>query len=192
MSILKLPITLNVGDEDYEINSDFRPCFGIMQVFERNDLTDTEKLLAMIGILFVDDIENIPPQHLEEAITKAQWFLDCGDEPTKNKSIINIGKLYSWEQDAKYIISAVDLTKGISCRSLEYMHWWDFVSTLMECKECTFSTLIHQRKLKKQGKQSKYDKEWWIENKNIAELKTTVTLTPEEQEKLDKFNKLLG
>lgn len=188
MSILTLPKILNIGGEDYEINSDFRPCFGIMQVFERTDITDTEKLLAMIGILFVNDV---PPEHTDEAITKAFCFLDGGD--TEEGHIgTNYGRLYSWEQDAKYIISAVDRTLGISCRIVEYLHWWDFISALMECKECTFSTLIHQRKLKKTNKQSKYDKEWWAENKDIAELKSKVILTPEEQDKYDEFNKLLG
>ncbi len=186
--ITKLPKTLTVGGIEYSINSDFRPCFNIMQVFERNDLLESEKLVVMIGILYNG---NIPLQYFDEAVDKASWFLDGGDT-THKSSGNNYGRLYSWEQDAPFILSAVNLTLGTSCRSLDFLHWWDFVSALMECKECTFSTLIHQRKLKKQGKQTKMDKEWWAENKDIAELKTSVNLTEEEQTALDKFNKLLG
>ncbi len=187
MSILKLPKSLNVGGVDREINSDFRPCFGIMEVFERNDLTNAEKLIIMVGILFMDELS---PELYDEAIDKALWFLD-GGEPTEEKKPSRYGRLYSWEQDAKYIVSATDRTLGISCRGVDYLHWWDFTEALMECKECTFSTLVHQRKLRKQGKQNKWDKEWWTENKDIAELSTKIALTPEEQAKLDEFNKLL-
>ncbi len=186
MSILTLPKTLPVRGVDCEINSDFRPCFGIMQVFERADLTDAEKLVIMIGILYVDEI---PPEQYDEAIDRALWFLD-GGEPLEDKVPSRYGRLYSWEQDAKYIISAADQTIG-GCRGKEYVHWWEFTAALMESKECVFSTLTHQRKLKKQGKQSKHDREWWAENKDIAELKTKVTLTTEEQATLNEFNKLL-
>ncbi|WP_206460238.1 Gp15 family bacteriophage protein [Anaerovorax sp. IOR16] len=185
---MTLPKTLNVGGEEREINSDFRPCFGIMQVFENNDLTSAEKLVAMLGILYVKDI---PIEHFEEAIDKALWFLNGGESQGDLKES-SYGRLYSWEQDSKYIISAVDRTLSISCRSVDYLHWWDFTSALMECKDCMFSTLIHQRKLKKQGKQSKYDKEWWSENMEIAELKNNIVLTPEEQAALERFNNLLG
>lgn len=183
---MTLPKTLNLGGEICDINSDFRPCFGIMQVFEREDLSNAEKLVIMVGILFV---KAVPNEHFDEAIDKALWFLNGGETETKQNN--NYGRLYSWEQDAKYIISAVDITLGVSCRSLNYLHWWDFTSALMECKECTFSALIHQRKIRKQGKQSKIDKEWWAENRGIAELKHKIVLTQEEQEAYDKFNKLL-
>jgi hypothetical protein len=184
----RLPKELTVGGINYKINSDFRQSFNIMQIFERKDLSDGEKLVVMIGILFDDDISL---EHQDEAIDKAFWFLDGGDTAHK-KGGTDYGKLYSWEQDAQYIIAAVNLTLGMSCRGTEYLHWWDFTAALMECKECTFSTLVHQRKLKKQGKQSKVDKEWWAENKEIAELKTSFILTAEEQAALDKFDNLLG
>ncbi|QIB68267.1 hypothetical protein Ami103574_02590 [Aminipila butyrica] len=185
--ISKLPKTLTVAGVEYEIHSDFRPCFNIMQIFERNDLTEPEKLVAMAGVLY----DKAPFDYIEEAIVKALWFLDGGDAKHTKKGA-DYGKLYSWEQDEQFILSAVNLTLGISCRGAEYLHWWDFMAALMDCKECTFTTLIHQRKLKKQGKQQKWDKEWWAENKNIVELDKKSVLTSEEQAQLDKFNSLLG
>jgi hypothetical protein len=182
--MLKLAKALSVGGVDYEINSDWRPCFGIMQAFEREDITTAEKLMIMVGILYVEDIQ---PENYDEAIDKALWFLD----PSEDKRPSQYGRLYSWERDEKFIISAADQTIG-GCRRKKYLHWWEFTAALMECKECVFSTLVHQRKLKKLNKQNKWDKEWWAENKDIAELKTTVTLSDEEQAKYDEFNKLLG
>ncbi len=186
--IPKLPKSLVVGGIEYDINSHFVTGFNIMQMLERNDISESEKIVAMIGILYNG---NIPIQDSEEAAEKAVWFLDGGNT-TRQSNGADYGKLYSWEKDAQFILSAVNLTLGISCRSIEYLHWWDFTAALMECKECTFSTLVHQRKLREQGKQNKWDKEWWAENKEIAEIKIEASLTAEEQDALDKFNKLLG
>ncbi|MFV0517252.1 MAG: Gp15 family bacteriophage protein [Aminipila sp.] len=188
MDIITLAESLEVCGKTYKINSDFRPCLGIMQTFENNDITEAEKLIVLVGILFK---EEIPAEHFGEAVDKALCFLDGGQEES-NTHGRDYGRLYSWKQDIKYILSAVDLTLNISSRSQTYMHWWIFLSALMECKECTFSTLIHQRKLKKIGKQEKYDKEWWAENREIAELKLEIVLTQEEMAAVDKFNKLMG
>lgn len=185
MDILKLPVTLNVKGRDFAINADFRPCLNIMRMFERNDLTDREKIECMVGILYVDEI---PDELLPDAAQEAVWFLNLGDD-VQDKGNRGVGRLFSWEQDLKFIISAVDKSAGFSIRSREFYHFWEFMSAFFESGECVFNTLVHQRKLKKTGKQTKADREWWAENRDIAELK--IELTYEEQEILDRFNALL-
>lgn len=185
MDILKLPVTLNVKGRDFAINADFRPCLNIMRMFERNDLTDREKIECMVGILYVDEI---PDELLPDAAQEAVWFLNLGDD-VQGKGKRGVGRLFSWEQDLKFIISAVDKSAGFSIRSREFYHFWEFMSAFFESGECVFNTLVHQRKLKKTGKQTKADREWWAENRDIAELK--IELTYEEQEILDRFNALL-
>lgn len=187
MDILHLPSYLTVQGQEYAINADFRPCISIMQIFERTDLTDYEKIMCMVGILYVDEV---PVEHLEEAAEKATWFLNGGEETGEGKGK-NYGRLFSWEQDLRFIISATDKVAGGSNRSSDFMHWWDFMSCFMEIGECVFSTLVHQRKLKKTGKQTKADKEWWAENKEIAELKVEKQLTPAEQSAVAEFYRLL-
>lgn len=187
MDILHLPSYLTVQGQEYAINADFRPCIYIMQIFERTDLTDYEKIMCMVGILYVDEV---PMEHLEEAAEKATWFLNGGEETGEGKGK-NYGRLFSWEQDLRFIISATDKVAGESNRSRDFMHWWDFMSCFMEIGECVFSTLVHQRKLKKTGKQTKADKEWWAENKEIAELKVEKQLTPAEQSAVAEFYRLL-
>lgn len=185
MDILKLPVTLNVKGRDFAINADFRPCLNIMRMFERNDLTDREKIECMVGILFVDEI---PDELLPDAAQEAVWFLNLGED-VQSKGNRGVGRLFSWEQDLKFIISAVDKSAGFSIRSREFYHFWEFMSAFFESGECVFNTLVHQRKLKKTGKQTKSDREWWADNRDIAELK--IELTHEEQEILDRFNALL-
>lgn len=186
MDILKLPSSLCLQGQEYAINADWRPCVNIMRMFERTDLSDTEKILCMVGILYKDEI---PDRLMTEAAEQAVWFLNLGEAADGKKSALSLGRLFSWEQDLKFIISAVDKSAGFSIRSKEFYHFWEFMSAFFETGECVFNTIVHQRKLKKTGKQSKADKEWWAENKDIAELK--VELTSDEQEILDAFNALL-
>lgn len=185
MNILKLPTSLVVQGCEYAINADFRPCINIMRMFERNDLTDREKIQCMVGILYKDEI---PMRLMNEAAQQAVWFLNLGDEETSGSGNPPM-RLFSWEQDLKFIISAVDKSAGFSTRSKEFYHFWEFMSAFMESGECVFNTIVHQRKLKRTGKQTKADKEWWAENKDIAELK--VEFTDDEKAILDEFNALL-
>lgn len=186
MDILTLPSSLYLQGQEYAINADWRLCVNIMRMFERTDLSDTEKVLCMVGILYEDEI---PDRLMTEAAEQAVWFLNLGEAADGKKSTLSFGRLFSWEQDLKFIISAVDKSAGFSIRSKEFYHFWEFMSAFFETGECVFNTIVHQRKLKKTGKQSKADKEWWAENRDIAELK--VELTSDEQEILDAFNALL-
>ena len=186
MDILTLPSSLSLQGQEYAINADWRPCVNIMRMFERTDLSDMEKVLCMVGILYEDEI---PDSLMTEAAEQAVWFLNLGEAADGKKSTLSFGRLFSWEQDLKFIISAVDKSAGFSIRSREFYHFWEFMSAFFETGECVFNTIVHQRKLKKTGKQSKADKEWWAENRDIAELK--VELTIDEQEILDAFNALL-
>lgn len=186
MDILTLPSSLSLQGQEYAINADWRPCVNIMRMLERTDLSDTEKVLCMVGILYRDEI---PDRLMTEAAEQAVWFLNLGEAADGKKSALSFGRLFSWEQDLKFIISAVDKSAGFSIRSREFYHFWEFMSAFFETGECVFNTIVHQRKLKKTGKQSKADKEWWAENRDIAELK--VELTSDEQEILDAFNALL-
>ncbi len=186
MDILKLPTALVVQGQEYAINADWRPCVNIMRMFERNDLTDGEKMLCMVEILYKDEI---PDEIAVEAAEQGAWFLNLGEDTSKARSGRSVGQLFSWEQDLKYIIAAVDKSAGFSIRAKEFYHFWEFTSAFLESGECIFNTLVHQRKLKKTGKQTKVDKEWWAENKDIAELKHG--FTEDEQEVLNAFNALL-
>lgn len=186
MNILTLPSSLNLQGKEYAINADFRPCVSIMQVFERGDLTAEEKIMCMVGILYVDDI---PPHLLEEAATQASWFLNCGEQGGHGNGR-DYGRLFSWDQDLRFILAGIEKHTG-SIRSKEFFHWWEFVSAFMEVGECVFSTIVHQRKLKKTGKQTKADKEWWTDNIDIAELQIEKELTYAEKVALSEFYKKL-
>lgn len=186
MDILKLPSSLEVQGVQLAINADWRPCVNIMRMFERQDLTDSEKILCTVEILYVDEV---PDSMVADAAEQAIWFLNMGDFDETGGQGNGCGRLFSWEQDLRFIISAVEHATHKQIRSMEFYHWWEFMSGFYEIGECVFSTLVHQRKQKRTGKQTKADREWWAENKDIAELK--VELTKDEQEVLNAFNALL-
>ncbi len=186
MLTLTLPNSIKLGEKEYSIRSDYRAGIRLMQMFENPELTDSEKLFIAMRVIFKDAA--IPRVYLQEALEKTVWFLN-GGELNQASSAGSQKRLYSWNQDLRFIIAAVDKTVGFSVRGKAFFHWWDFLSAFSEVGESSFSTIVSQRLLKQKGKQTESDIEWWAENADIAELK--IQRSKEEQDAVDRFNKLL-
>ena len=186
MLTLTLPKSIKLGEKEYPIRSDYRVGIRLMQMFEDPELTDSEKLFIAMRVIFKDAI--ISGIYLQEALEKTVWFLNGGDL-NQTSSAGSQRRLYSWNQDLRFIIAAVDKTVGFSVRGKAFFHWWDFLSAFSEVGESSFSTIVSQRLLKQKGKQTESDIEWWADNADIAELK--VQRSREEQNAVDRFNKLL-
>ncbi|EJU23343.1 Gp15 family bacteriophage protein [Mogibacterium sp. CM50] len=188
MLTLTLPKSIKLGEKEYSIRSDYRVGIRLMQMFEDLELTDSEKLFIAMRVIFKDAV--ISGIYLQEALEKTVWFLNGGDlNQTSSAGSRSQRRLYSWNQDLRFIISAVDKTVGFSVRGKAFFHWWDFLSAFSEVGESSFSTIVSQRLLKQKGKQTESDIEWWADNADIAELR--VQRSREEQDAVDRFNKLL-
>jgi len=183
--ICDLRTSIIIQGREYAIRHDFRPCVDIMVMFEDVDLTEVEKMDAMLIMLYEEQ-----PPICEEAYLEAVIFLNGGDRMgiEQKSRTPDVGRLYSWEQDYQHIFSAIDRVLGFSSRRSEYLHWWEFMGAFMEIGECLFSTMIHLRKGKKQGKLTKEERTYWNENIDVLELK--IKATTEEQRKIDYFNNL--
>ena len=186
MLTLTLPKSIKLGEKEYPIRSDYRVGIRLMQMFEDPELTDSEKLFIAMRVIFKDAV--ISGIYLQEALEKTVWFLNGGDL-NQTSSAGSQRRLYSWNQDLRFIIAAVDKTVGFSVRGKAFFHWWDFLSAFSEVGESSFSTIVSQRLLKQKGKQTESDIEWWADNADIAELR--VQRSREEQNAVDRFNKLL-
>lgn len=182
--MLRLPKSLRLSGEDYKINSDFRVGIKLMQIFEDPKLSSDEVLFILVSCLYQDEI---PVDLMAEAAERGLWFLDGGpDEPAPGGA----GKrMFSWKQDLRFIVSAVDKTIGFSTRGKEYLHWWDFLNAFNEIGESVFATIIMQRSIKSKGKQTDADREWWSDNLEIAELRKEHSAA--EQNVIDKFKEQL-
>ena len=168
--------SLNIGGADFIIRTDFRVVLDILMAFNDPELPDYAKGQVMIEILF-EDWESISPEHLEEALKKANAFIDCGNKPDKKKK----HRMVDWEQDADLIIPAVNKIAGVGdIRSIPYMHWWTFMGYFMEIGECLFSSVLNIRHKKAHGKKmEKWETDFYKNNRHLVDFH--VKLSEEEE-----------
>lgn len=160
------PTSVKVNGEIYKINSDYRTCLKILLAFEDNELSNTEKQWIMLNLLYGENI----PSDITAACRIAVKFLNCGEEENEESVTGNCGRLYSFDKDARYILTAINQTHGINLEN-ENPHWWMFVYLFMDLKEdCYFQKILYLRRQKKLGKLTKEEREIWNASREILEL----------------------
>lgn len=179
-----LPKSLEVGDREYEIRSDFRDILRIYSAFQDESLTPREKAYICLANLF-PDVKEIPQEDMQEAVDKAYWFVGGGKahhaEPEKEK-------LIDWQQDESIIFPAVNKVAGTEVRETDYMHWWTFLGLFGEVGDGLFSAVVNIRRKKAQGKPlDKHEKEFYKKNRHLIDIKT-----PEDIEAEEELNKVLS
>ena len=185
MNAYALPTSLTVGGAGYAIRTDYRVILDILIAQADPELDASSKTLVMLQILY-EDWQTLPAEHLQEAVDKAVEFIDCGQSSGGKRS----PRLMDWEQDASMIIPAVNKTAHTEIRSLPYMHWWTFFSYFMETGESLFSSVVHIRQKRAQGKKlEKWEEEYYRDNKDLIDLKTK--LTEEEKREKEEIEKWL-
>lgn len=162
----KLPKEICIHDEPYRIRTDYRAILDILKAAADPELTDQEKNIVMLEILYMNP-EEIPPERLEEALIKGKEFIDCGVREEGKEKV----RLMDWEQDSPIIASAINKTVGKDVRSLKYMHWWTFMGAYMEIGDGLFHQviMIRQKKAKKK-KLEKWELEFYRKNRSLVDL----------------------
>lgn len=172
----ELPTSVEVCGNVYAIRSDYRAALDICAALSDPELDASGKAIVTLEI-FYPDFETIPRAHLEEAVKKCFWFLNCGAEEDHTRKA---PKLMDWEQDFQYVVAPVNRVLGTEIRSLEYLHWWTFISAYYEIGECLFAQIVRIRDLRARGKPlDKQDREWYRAHRSMVDLKTAYS----EQEK---------
>lgn len=188
-----LPEVLTVGGEDYSIRTDYRNVLQVFEAFQDPELTQEEKWIVAIYLLFedfscADDVIEAAQDgfNLQEAIKQISWFVSAGQPENQALEL----PTYNWKQDEQIIFSAVNKVAGKETRELEYLHWWTFLGYFNEVGEGTFSFVVGIRhKLNKGKKLEKHEKEFLAQNKELVRLEKPKT--KEEQEQEDAYNRLL-
>lgn len=168
--VTKLPTALKVDGEIYPIHSDYRTCLKIMLAFEDKELSIFEKQSVMLRCIFGDNI----PENTAEALRLAVKFLNCGEESNTNEEPVTqqCGRLYSFDKDAQYILTAINQTHGINLER-ENPHWWLFVYMFMDLKEdCFFNRILYLRRQKQKGKLTPDEQKTWYEMRDILDLES--------------------
>lgn len=164
--IEKLPSALRVDGKVCPIRADYRTALKIMLAFEDKELSDFEKQAVMLSLLY----EEIP-ENTAEACRMAVKFLNCGEESANEESVVsNCGRLFSFEKDAKFILTAINQTHGVNLER-ENPHWWMFVYMFMDLKEdCYFNRILYLRRQKQKGKLTHEEQKIWNASKEILGL----------------------
>lgn len=111
-----LPTSVEIGGESYEIRTDFRVILDIFVMLSDPDLSGTDRAEGILQMFYVSP-EDIPPQHLQEAVDAFSWFQNGGQEPDKRKS----PKLVDWEQDYPLILPPINRIFGRDIREILMM-----------------------------------------------------------------------
>ena len=172
MSPYDLPTTLTVGDVEYEIRSDYRAVLDVMEVLGDPELDDGERAMVAVQIVYVD-ADSIPARHLQEAVDRLLWFVRGGEEQPKGG---RRRRVMDWRQDFKLIVAPVNRVLGFECRTVEYLHWWSFLTAYYEIGDCLFAQVVAIRKKRQEGKKlDKSEQQFYQDNRSLVDLRRKQT-----------------
>ena len=167
-----LPTSVTLGGTEYKIRSDYRAILDICMALTDPDLDNENKVHEMLTIFYEDEI---PVELWGDAIKECVNFINLGQAQKKAP------KLMDWRQDFSYIVAPINRVLGTEIRALEYVHWWTFIGAYYEIGDCLFAQIVRIRSLKAKGKlKDKADKEWYKENRDLVDLKTTYSQAEED------------
>lgn len=185
-SAWEFPTSLNIGGTDYEIRTDYRAVLDLLTALNDNDLTDSDEQIeaymksrVILEIMF-PQCDDIPAEHLQEALDKVVEFIDMGITEDSKKP-----KTMDWEQDAPILIPAINKVLNCEIRAEKYIHWWTFLGAYMGIGESLFSNIVSIRQKKAKGKKlDKWEMEFYKENKSLIDFKQKDQRSDEEKEML--------
>lgn len=187
MNILtqQLPTKIKVNNKIYDINYDFRTVILTLQALEDPELTHYEKLDILVNNIYKDQI---PYEDYEEACIKASKFIDLGQEnKSSNKSS---PRIFSFDKDANYIFTGINLTHKIDIEKEINMHWWKFMALFMDMSsECMFGELVYYRKRKAEGKLTKDEKKQYEKIKDLVDLEVVKVQSASRKKFLEEYRK---
>ena len=132
----------------------------------------------MILQIMVPNCDDIPNEHIQEAIDKVCEFIDYGVRDNGNHP-----KTMDWEQDANILIPEINKILGYEVRNPDIKtHWWTFLGAYMGIGEGLFSNIVRIRQKKAKGKKlEKYEQEFYKENKTLIDFETKNQRSDEEK-----------
>lgn len=171
MSGYELPTALTVGGREYAIRSDYRPALDILQALGDVELSNEEKALAVLAILY-EDAETIPEEDYKEALKEAFCYLAGGQEDDGTPQ----RRLMDWKQDLPLVIPPINRVLGAEVREKNYLHWWTFLAAYQEIGDCLFAQVVRIRDLRARGRPlDKADREFYRRNQQLVEFKAAYT-----------------
>lgn len=192
---MNYPTKVRIEKEEYPINTDFRIAIECDKIARDLDISDFERALAIIYKLYGEKGLNAKNNY-DKLLELGQKYLLCGKEITDstNKEEPDM----DFEQDMVYIEASFMSDYNIDLSNTQ-MHWWKFYnlvnglsnSELGNC--CVLNRIRNLRNYDtSQIKDSKERQKVEEAKKQVALKKKIKPLSKEQQESVERFNKLAG
>lgn len=176
-----LPTAVEIDGKEYAITNkcDYRMVLDVICALNDNELDDEQKLRTALYVFYEDISECTDTEKAIKEMYKIVAYGEEDDGQSENKP-----KLMDWEHDFNMLVAPINRVLGYEIRSVDYLHWYTFLSGYMEIGECQFQTIVSIRSKRAKGKKlDDWEKEFYRENKKMVDLPQN--LTEEEQEWLD-------
>jgi hypothetical protein len=185
--MINYPKFVQIKGKKYKINTDYRTALKCQEI-SKSDVSDEERALAIIYLLFGDDGIN-HSESWNELLQIGLKYLNCGKEVKENNSEEEANM--DFEQDWSYIQASFFSDYNLNLSNTE-MHWWQFYDLLCGLTEkCILSRIRFVRDFDiSQIKDSK-EREKWIKQKEQVALKEEEIKTFEERRLDDLFEQQL-
>lgn len=175
------PECAEVNGIQYKINTDYRVALRCFEAIENPDISDEERTLAVIYLLFGD----VPLEHLEEFLRIAGVYLRCGE--TQEAQASNERDM-DFLADEKYIIASFMSDYQIDISKVD-MHFWQYIQLIQGFTERSVMSRVREIR--------NYDMSELKDPKSrskMAKAKESVALpkrfSKEEQKAIEDFEKL--
>lgn len=178
----ELPDSICVNGNDIKIVTDFREYIRLFDMLNDESLTTMDKMF-FVRQYFLSDL---PDSELGEAILKLKDFIaiksdnEMSNSEHEGHEEVKREKLFSYEVDFPYILSAFLRDYGIDIMSVRYMHWWKF--------KFLFDGLSDENEIKKRIMYRGIDPgsiKDDAERKRIIEIKSRIALPESEVSEYD-------
>ena len=176
-----LPTYICINGINHPIRNkgDYRVVLDVITALNDPDLKPIERVECALFIFF-EDFEVMDSSDYEEALKLEMEFISYNAKDKDKQA----KKIMDWEQDFPLIIAPINRIIGKEVRSIEYFHWFTFLSAYYEIGECSFQFIVGLRdKMNRGEKLEKYEKKFIRENKELVELNNRYSV--EEQALLD-------
>lgn len=181
-----LPYTVEVGGVDRRIRTEYRDILRIIAYLTDEDKNSQVRIFVALNMFYVD-FEDIQQPLYDEATQQMMWFIACGEEDDGKPH----PKTIDWEQDYQMIVADVNKVAMREIRGPEKTHWWTFMALFGGIGDGQLSMVVGIREKLRTGKKLQ-DWERDFLNKNRSRVVFKKKYTSEEQEEIDRLNKILN
>lgn len=165
------PTAVIIDNAEYPINWGFQTGMKLDALL-KSGKSNEEKLAGMLQLYYP-----IIPANVPEAINKAVWFYNCGEDPEKNEESKQRywqrpkGLAYAFAQDASLVYAGFLMQYDMDLSADKSLHWWKFMALFESLGEDTKMSKVMYYRLARTTGMSKDRRAFINEMKKLYKIK---------------------